>query len=116
MAAKYDMQITKGAKFVRTFVIQKNGVDLDMTGYSARLQVRVTVNDPTALLTLTVGDGLTITAGPPGKITITLTNAQTAALAWTTGVYDIRIVEPDGDVLEPPFGGTITVVPMVTQP
>lgn len=112
--AKYDLQITKGTKYVRTFVPQKNGADVNFTGYNVRLQVRASATDPTALLTLTVGAGLTITPGPPGKITITLTNAQTLALTFTSGVYDIWLAEPDGDVLEPLFGGTITVSPMVT--
>jgi hypothetical protein len=39
-----------------------------------------------------------VAAGPPGVIAITVTAAQTAAMAWKHGVYDLELVSPNGTV------------------
>lgn len=114
MAAKYDFTIWKGATFEETFTISKNGAPVDLTGCSAKVQLRASATDPTVLLEFSAGTGLTI--GPLlGKIYLSKSATETAALTFSSAVYDIRIVLSDGKVLPPPFGGIVTVTEVVTK-
>ena len=45
---------------------------------------------------------------------IAITATATAAITWTTGVYDLEIVFPSGDVRRLVYG-TVTVSPEVTR-
>ena len=49
---------------------------LDITGYTAKMQMRPEPNDPTAVLTLQTGSGITIT-GATGQIDLFATATQT---------------------------------------
>lgn len=71
----------------------------DLTGYSARWQVRSTVGTKPVVLDLQVGSGITI--DPAGLIQITATPEQTAAINPSNYRHEIELVEPDGTV--PPF-------------
>jgi len=74
----------------------------DLTGCSARMQIRDRINSP-VLLTLS-SDATTL---PDGEIEIDVTLAAlivrlspavTAAIDWTRGVYDLELITPGGDV------------------
>ncbi|MDP3848629.1 MAG: hypothetical protein Q8R10_19595 [Pseudomonas sp.] len=67
---------------------------VDLTGASARLHIRDAVG--ALLLALTLGSGLEI-AGP-GRLLLTLSAAQTAAITWLKGVYDLELTMSDGSV------------------
>ena len=48
-------------------------------------------------------------------VTLTLTPAQTAALAWRSRwVWDFQVIDPDGEVLTLIRGTRVTVLPEVT--
>lgn len=91
----------------------------DLTGCTARLQVRETYASPAPLLTLSTGDGITID-GPAGTITLVITAAQTAALAardgvHRLGVYDLELINPDGITVERLLKGDVMLDPEVTR-
>lgn len=72
------------------------GDPIDLTGYSVRMQVRESVTSPTPLLSLTIGDGITVNA-PAGEITLSVADDVTATWAWRYGLYDLEIESPAGD-------------------
>lgn len=74
---------------------------VDITGYEARLQVRRRLGDADALLDLSdaPGEGLTIT-GAEGLIALDVGDDVTAALNFSTGVFDLEVEAPDGTVTE----------------
>ena len=76
----------KGVMF--TFAI--NGSPLDLTGYSARLHVRKTW-DEYVIISLSTGNGLTITDAVSGKLSI---DAQT--FCATPGIYKYDLELRDG--------------------
>jgi hypothetical protein len=97
----YDLCIAQYAVFRRTFTwTEDDGTPKDLTGYTAKLQIRKTANDPTALVTLTStpAAGITITAAE-GKIEFEILSAQTALLTIPNLVYDLLLYEPGGEAI-----------------
>lgn len=84
---------------------------VDLTGATARMQIREQVGGQVLLELSTENDGLAITG--PGTITRTLSAMQTAALAWTEAVYDLEVQYPDGTV-QRYLQGAVTVSREVT--
>lgn len=84
---------------------------VDLTGVTARMQIRAGVGGALLLDLTTENDGLAITG--PGTLTRTLSAAQTAALAWTEAVYDLEVEYADGTV-QRYLQGAVTVSREVT--
>lgn len=84
---------------------------VDLTGATARMQIRAQLGGA-VLLELTTENGALAITGL-GTITRTLSAAQTAALAWTEGVYDLEVQYPDGTV-QRYLQGAVTVSREVT--
>ena len=68
---------------------------LDMTGASARMQIR----DTAGALLLELGtDSGGLQVDGPGRLLLELTATQTAAINWQTGLYDLELTMADGSV------------------
>jgi hypothetical protein len=68
---------------------------VNITGYTARMQLRSLPNDSVAVLTLTNTSGITID-GPTGTLAVRATAAQTAAISAGPYYYDLEITSPTG--------------------
>lgn len=68
---------------------------VDITGYTARMQLRSLPNDTVAVLTLTETSGITID-GPSGTLAVRATAAQTGAIIAGPYYYDLEITSPTG--------------------
>lgn len=98
MADTYDLYIDQGATFERVITWkQTNGTPVDLTGYSARMQIRRTKSNETALVSLTNANGITL-GGTSGTIAISISAAVTEALTFRRAVYDLELVSPNGSV------------------
>ena len=84
---------------------------VDLTGVTARMQIRAGVGGALLLELTTENDGLAITG--PGTLTRTMSAAQTAALTWADGVYDLEVEYADGTV-QRYLQGAVTVSREVT--
>jgi len=91
---------------------------VSLSGFSARLQIRATADatgDPLVELTTTADDGIVLDDAAH-TITVTMTAAQTAALTFASGVYDLELVsgavEP---VVTRLLEGNVTVLDEVTR-
>lgn len=99
------------------FVLNPSGGQLiykppvDLTGATARMQIRAGLGGAVLLELTTENGGLAITG--PGTITRTLSATQTAALTWTDGVYDLEVEYADGTV-QRYLQGAVTVSREVT--
>lgn len=87
---------------------------VDLTGCTARMQIRPEVESPTVLLELSTTNGRIALGGVAGTATLTLDPATTAALDWDSGVWDLEITHPGGDVSRM-AEGTASVSPEVTR-
>lgn len=88
-------------------------VPMNLTGYTARLQVRSLPSSPDAVLTLTTENGgITITA-LTGFVAVTASATQTTAIDEGTYVYDIELV--NGSIVTRLAQGQVVVSPEVTR-
>lgn len=113
---RYDITIYQGATF-RLPLTWKSGdpaTPVNLTGCTARMQIRSIVTAPTPLLTLTTENGGIALGGAAGTVTVTVDAAATAGQAWKTGVYDLEIVFGSGEVRRL-LEGAAQVLPEVTR-
>jgi hypothetical protein len=90
-AATHDVIIDQGANW-RVDVVYKDpaGVPINLSNYTAQLQLRTSYDAVSASLNLSSGSGITITANS-GRIAISATATQTGALVAGDYVYDLEI-------------------------
>jgi len=113
MASTYNTVIDQGADWFVNFTYQNpNGTPINITGYSAALQVRTSPLARTTVLSLTNGSGITIT-GASGLLAVHATAAQTGAIAPGTYAYDLEIT--GSGIVTRLVQGTIQVSPQVTR-
>lgn len=97
--ATYDLEINQGATYSKTFTWKDGaGEPVNLTAYTARMQVRRGVSDETVLLELTTENGRLTLGGVAGTVSLNLTPTVTAAIDWRRGKYDLELVAPDGSV------------------
>ena len=114
--AKLKLKIIQGATFRKALVwlAPDKTTPIDLTGCTARMQVRSEIESTTVLLELTTENGCIVIDGPAGKLTLHLSPAATAAIAWESGVWDLEVVHPSGDVTRL-VQGSISVSREVTR-
>jgi len=119
-AAQHDLVIEQGATWSQA-VIWKTGspaTAVNLTGYSARAQLRSSISASTAALSLTTENGrIALTTGSglnAGTITLSITATDTAALAAGRYVYDLELVSGGGQVTRL-MEGVVTVSAEVTR-
>jgi hypothetical protein len=115
MAVTYNTVIDQGADWYINFVYENpNGTPVNVTSYTAALQIRTSPLAKTAVLTLTTQNGGIVVTGNQGKFACHATNLQTAAITNGRYAYDIEITSPLG-VVTRLAQGTIEVSPQVTR-
>lgn len=126
LAGNYNMTCQQGSTFTRLIEIEQPDIEADptgntyepfvLTGYSARMQVRRTIDSDTFLLSLTTQNGALIinpVAGDVNKISINVSAASTASVT-TSGVYDLEIISTDS-IVSRVLQGSFTLSPEVTR-
>lgn len=114
-AAKYDFTIEQGTTVTKPFVWKSGeGLPVDITGYTARMQVRRSVSSADVLLEASTDNNRIQIDGTEGRLTLVLSATVTSAINWTLGVYDIELRDNDG-VVTRLVQGSITVSKEVTR-
>lgn len=98
-AITYDLAIEQGAEFEKGFIWKDAaGTPIDLTGYTARMQIRPSVASETILLELTTENGRIRLGGANGTIHLKLGATITATLP-KGGVYDLELVQTEDNVV-----------------
>ena len=97
-ATTYDLTIEQGATFSLVITYKESGVAINLTGYTARMQVRSTLESATTVVELTTANSRIALGGAAGTITLTISATDTAALTAGRGVYDLELVSGSGIV------------------
>ena len=115
-AAKLKLTIEQGATFRKTLTWKTGtpALPVDLTGCTARMQIRSEISATETLVSLTSEAGNIVLGGVLGTIEIIMTATATAAFTWTEAVYDLEIVFLSGDVTRLVYGA-VTVSPEVTR-
>lgn len=95
----YALTIYQGATFeLRVIWQDSNRAPINLTGYTARMQIRERLSATTTLANMTSENGGITLGGSTGTIDLLLTAAETAAINAVRGVYDLELISPSGVV------------------
>ncbi len=113
--ANLKLQIYQGATFrKRLRWLNPDQTPIDLTGCTARMQVREEVESTAVLLELTTENGSIVLGGTVGTVELLVDADTTAAITWDGGAWDLEIVHPGGEVTRL-AQGSLCVSPEVTR-
>ena len=87
---------------------------ISLVGYTAKMQIRETVDNPTVILELTHLNGGIILDTTNYTITVTMTSTQTAAFSFPTAVYSLELTDSSANVITF-IQGNLTLIAEVTR-
>jgi len=105
LAGIYNIVCEQGTTFVRVITLEypdpddpESYIPWDFTDYTARMQIRRTIESSTVMIELTTeNDGIEFTNPSVGELTVRMTAEQTADLT-SSGVYDLEIISDTDEV------------------
>ena len=99
-AAKKKFVIEEKATFKKRLIwSNKNKRPLNLTGYTALMQIRSSLDEGSTLyMTLSQANGRITITPLAGTIDLLITAADTAVLPWSEAYYDLIITAPDTTV------------------
>lgn len=97
VARQQDITVEQGATFELAVYVKKNGVVLDVTGYTGNMQIRDKPADEVGSIILATGN-VSIVDGPGGLVMVTISADTTQGYTWTKGIYDVEIRSGSGIV------------------
>lgn len=113
-AGIYNFTMDQGATFnLEVLYKDANDAVINLTGYTAKMQMRKAYDTSTAVLNLTTENGGITITGNLGKIAILATATQTAGIAAGEYVYDLEIYS--GSVVSRIIQGTVNLAAEVTR-
>lgn len=115
LAGKYDFTMEQGSTFSKTFTYKDStGTAINLTGYTAKMEVRTEPIADDAIVTLTTENGGITLGGAAGTIKVDITATATAAFDFTKATYDIELIT--GTTVSKLVYGTITLRKESTRP
>jgi hypothetical protein len=116
VAVEYDTSINQGADWYINFVYQDTTTNtpINITGYTAALQLRSLPSDTTTALSLTSPAGGIVITGSTGTIAVHATAAQTGSIVAGYYYYDLEITSP-ANIVTRLVQGQILVSAQVTR-
>jgi hypothetical protein len=108
-----NLTCPQGATFTKTLTWKVGGTPVDLTGWTARMQVRTRHAAPETLVDIDSSAGITL-GGDTGTITVALPATATEALPAGEWRYDLELEAADGTVYRL-VEGAFTVTPEVTR-
>lgn len=91
--------IEKGATYKHTLTWNDSlGAPINLTGCSAKLQIRTSVTSQTVLIELSTLNGRLILTPLLGIIQLYISATDTTSLIGTGGVYDLEVTFANGEI------------------
>jgi len=98
-AGKLNLVIEQGTTFNPVLTYSDSaGTAIDLTGYTARMQIRLKRTSATFLHELTTENGGITLGGAAGTIALLISATDTAAFTFTTAIYDLELITAGGIV------------------
>ena len=116
MASKLNLKINQGETFRYTLNWKDEAeVAINLTGYTARMQIRATPESSAILASLTTENGgINITNALTGEFKLFISATDTSSFNWVAGVYDLEMVAPNTDVIRL-LAGSVSVSKEITR-
>ncbi len=110
----YNIEVYRGEDFSETYTwLQDDGTPMDLTTYSAIMQVRERTNSELLQEFSSTGSGLSL-SGSAGGITLGIPHATTQAFPFSHGKQDLFAINSSGSQI-PLFTGDFTVTDNITE-
>lgn len=114
-AGVYKLKIEQGETFNPVLTWKdETGTAVNVTGYTARMQIRKTAEASAFLLECTTENGRIALGGAAGTITFSVSAADTAALPSGTFRYDLELIS-GGGIVTKLLKGDVVVAQEVTR-
>lgn len=110
---KYNMICPQGATFAKQLTYAIDGDPVDLTTYTARMQVREKHTSKTAVVSLTTENGGIALGDDEGTIDLYISDENTANISAKDYVYDLELIS-SGEVYRL-LEGKFIVTPEVTR-
>lgn len=110
-AARYNLVIDQGSDFAINFTVKEDGSAKNLTGYSARAQMRTSKTASSVAATFTCA----ISTPANGTVTMSLPNATSSALTAGTYVYDLEIFTANNATVTRLLQGSVDLTQEVTR-
>ena len=68
---------------------------INLTGYGARMQIRAA--DGSLIADLSTENGKIMLGGVAGTIDLILSEAETTVMNFTSALYDLKLIQPNGE-------------------
>jgi hypothetical protein len=91
-----------------------NGLPVDLTNWTARMQIRASLESAAAAVDMTTANGRIVLGGTAGTVRLLLSDTVTAGISLTNGVYDLELIAPDATVRQLLYG-KVTIAKEVTR-
>lgn len=118
--ANYDLCVDQNATYEKVFTwfntpccnaVGAQPTPVDLTGYTASMQIRAYALSPTVLYD--ASSNITL-GGAAGTVTLEIPAASTSGFTWWEAVYDLLLTDPSGFVTRL-LSGSVSVCPGVTS-
>lgn len=110
-AANHNLTIDQGSDFAIDLVVSEAGVVKNLTGYSARAQMRSTKSATAISATFTC----TIISATGGEVKMELPNATSSAISPGKYYYDLELYTNNNVIVARLMQGTVILTPEVTR-
>ena len=102
MAVSKNFEVDQNATFIFEvqYTLEDEVTPIDITGASAKMQVRDTQGGSKLAFTLTSPTGGITIGGPEGTLTVKMTPTQTNKLFYPKSSYDIMIIDSNGNKIK----------------
>lgn len=120
MATIVNIEIDQGSSKTVEYdwIDPSTRLPIDLTGYTAKMQVRATAGGPAIFLDYNTSNGKIVLGGVTGTITIIIAPADTTTFTvapeWRRAVYDLFITKTADGSITMVARGEFTIMPRVT--
>lgn len=98
-AGVLKLSVEQGATYKKKLIWKdSSGALVNLTGFTARMQIRKEIADATILLELTTENGGITLGGANGEIDLLISDTDTTAITWGSGVYDLEMIDTGSEV------------------
>lgn len=111
MAGTHNIQIDQGSDFALDLTVTESGSAKNLTGYSARAQIRSTKSASSVSASFTCS----VVNAAAGTLKMELPNATSSALSAGQYFYDLEIFTSGNVIVQRLIEGTVTLNQEVTR-
>lgn len=97
-AGTYHIHLTQGTLYEKTWTWTNGGSPVDLTGYHAKLKVRVEGVEVLSLTDVLDGSGNGLNMGDvDGTVQLVIKTAKSQTFEFTQGRYECQLTRPDSE-------------------